>query len=119
MRFLNDTLVIHVGETAEWTNEDPITPHSITFGTEPANPVTPSGNVTTDADGARHATISSVFDSVHSGFIVAAPQDRIGLAQADNGVTRLRITFTKAGAYPFICALHDDWGMKGKVIVLP
>src|SRR5580765_124868 len=25
----------------------------------------------------------------------------------------------KAGAYPFICALHNDLGMKGKVIVLP
>ena len=119
LRFLNDTLVIHAGETAEWTNEDPTTPHTITFGTEPANPVPPSGNVTTDADGARHATIGSVFDSVHSGFIVAAPQDRIGLPQSDNGVTRFRVTFTKAGAYPFICAVHDDLGMKGKVIVLP
>ncbi len=35
------------------------------------------------------------------------------------GLTRFRITFTKAGAYPYICALHDDWGMVGKVIVLP
>jgi len=34
-------------------------------------------------------------------------------------VTRFRITFTKPGAYPYICALHDDLGMKGKVIVLP
>jgi len=79
MRFLNDTIVIHAGETAEWTNEDAITPHTTTFGTEPLNPVPPSGNVTTDADGALHATIASVFDGVHSGFIVAAPQDRIGL----------------------------------------
>ena len=119
MRFLNDTIVIHAGETAEWTNEDPITPHTITFGTEPLNPVPPSGNVTTDADGALHATVASVFDSVHSGFIVAAPQDRIGLAQAPMGVTSFRITFTKPGAYPYICALHDDLGMKGTVIVLP
>ena len=119
MRFLNDTIVIHAGETAEWTNEDPVTPHTITFGTEPLNPAPPSGNVTTDADGALHATIASVFDSVHSGFVVAAPQDRIGLAQAPIAVTRFRITFTKPGAYPYICALHDDLGMKGKVIVLP
>jgi len=119
MRFLNDTIVIHAGETAEWTNEDPVTPHTITFGTEPLNPVPPSGNVTTDADGALHATVASVFDSVHSGFIVAAPQDRIGLAQAPIGVTRFRITFTKPGAYPYIFALHDNLGMKGKVIVLP
>jgi plastocyanin len=53
------------------------------------------------------------------GFIIAAPQERIGLAQAPVGVTRFRITFTKAGAYPYICALHDDLGMVGKVIVLP
>jgi plastocyanin len=119
MRFLNDTIVIHAGETAEWTNEDPVTPHTITFGTEPANPLPPSANVTIDADGALHATIKSIFDSVHSGFVIAAPQERIGLPQAPNGVTRFRITFTKPGAYPFICALHDDLGMKGKVIVLP
>jgi plastocyanin len=118
-RFLNDTVVIHAGETVEWTNEDPITPHTITFGTEPANPMPPSANVTVDADGARHATITSVFDSVHSGFISAAPQDQIGLPQTPIGVTRFRITFTKAGAYPYICALHDDLGMVGKVIVLP
>lgn len=119
MRFLNDTIVIHAGETAEWTNEDPITPHTITFGTEPLNPVPPSANVTVDADGSLHATITSVFDSVHSGFVIAAPQERIGLPQAPIGTTRFRITFTKPGAYPFICALHDDLGMKGKVIVLP
>src|SRR5438552_16488745 len=107
MRFLNDTIVIHAGETAEWTNEDPITPHTITFGTEPPNPVPPSANVTTDADGALHATIASVFDSVHSGFIVAAPQDRIGLAQAPVGVTRFRIMSTKAGASPYISPLHE------------
>src|SRR5882724_1619030 len=40
-------------------------------------------------------------------------------AQAPIGVTRFRITFRKPGAYPYICALHDDLGMKGKVIVLP
>jgi plastocyanin len=119
MRFLDDTIVIRAGETAEWTNEDPITPHTITFGTEPTNPVPPSGNVTVDPDGALHATITSVFDNVHSGFVIAAPQERIGLAQAPIGTTRFRITFAKAGAYPFICALHDDLGMVGKVIVLP
>ena len=119
MRFMHDTIVVHAGETAEWENEDPITPHTITFGTEPANPMPPSGNVTVDADGSRHATIISVFDSVHSGFIIAAPQERIGLPQAPVGVTRFRVTFTSAGTYPYICALHDNLGMVGKVIVLP
>ena len=118
MRFLRHTTVIHAGETVEWTNLAPETPHTITFGAEPMNPVPPV-NVTVDADGARHAVISSPSDSAHSGFIRAAPQDRIGLAQAPLGVTRFRVTFPNAGVFPYICALHDVLGMKGEVIVLP
>jgi plastocyanin len=119
MRFIEPELVIHAGTTVEWTNFDPITPHTITFGTEPENPIPPSGNVTVDADGALHATISSTSDSVHSGFIMSAPQERIGLPQAPLGPTRFRITFTSPGVYPYICALHDDLGMKGRIVVLP
>jgi plastocyanin len=119
MRFTRSRTVVHAGETVEWTNSDPVTPHTITFGIEPANPNPPSANVTLDADGARHALITSPADTVHSGFIVAPPQDRIGLAQAPPGVTRFRVTFTSPGVFPYICALHDDVGMKGEVVVLP
>ncbi len=120
MRFIQPQLVIHAGTTVEWTNDDPITPHTITFGTEPAgNPAIPSANVSVDADGALHATITSTSDSVHSGFIISAPQERVGLPQAPLGKTRFRITFTAAGVYPYICALHDGLGMKGRIIVLP
>ena len=116
-RFVGSPTIIRAGETVEWNNLDPITPHTITFGTEPADPMPPSANVTVDADGARHAVINSRSDSAHSGFIVAAPQDRIGLAQSPPGVTRFRVTFPHAGVYPYICALHDDLGMTGEVIV--
>jgi plastocyanin len=120
LRFLDDNMVIHVGDTIEWSNHDPITPHTITFGEEPEdNPGPPSGNVTVDADGARHATIGSTSDNVHSGFIMAALQDQVGKPQTPLGVTRFRVTFTHAGTYPYLCALHDDLGMKGKVIVKP
>jgi len=120
MRFMGHDMVIHAGQTVEWDNEDAEDPHTITFGTEPAgDPFPPSNNVTMDADGARHAVINSTSDSVHSGFILAAPQDRIGLPQSPISVTRFRITFTHAGIYPYICALHDNLGMKGKIIVLP
>ena len=119
MRFTHQAITVHVGETVEWTNVDSVTPHTITFGTEPPNPIPPSPNVTVDADGARHGTITSKSDSVHSGFIQAAPQDRIGLAQAPPGVTRFRVTFTKPGYYPYKCALHDLLGMKGVVHVIP
>ncbi len=118
MRFLHESTVIHAGETVEWTNLDPVTPHTITFGTEPADP-RPPVNVTVDPDGARHAVINSPSDSAHSGFIVSAPQERTGLTQAPLGVTRFRVTFPHAGVFPYICALHDDLGMKGKVTVVP
>ncbi|MDQ1406818.1 MAG: hypothetical protein QOG55_2447 [Acidobacteriaceae bacterium] len=120
MRFVGHTPVIHAGQTVEWGSDDPEDPHTITFGTEPAgDPFPPSGNVTMGADGARHAIINSTSDSVHSGFIFAAPQDRTGLAQSPLSVTRFRVTFTHPGTYPYICALHDTLGMKGKVVVLP
>jgi plastocyanin len=119
MRFIDDNITIHAGQTVEWNNHDPVTPHTITFGIEPPNPVPPSANVTPDVDGALHGTISSNADSVHSGLIVAPPQEEVGEPQQPLGVTRFRVTFTHAGTFPYICALHDNLGMKGTVIVFP
>jgi plastocyanin len=98
MRFLRDSIIVHVGDTVEWTN--------------PA-----SGNVTLASDGARQATINSIDDSVHSGFIQAAQQDRTNSPQTALGVTRFRVTFNTPGTFNYICALHDELGMVGKVIV--
>jgi plastocyanin len=119
MRFNHEKIFIHAGETVEWSNSDPTAAHTITFGTEPVDPTPPSTNITLDLDGARHAVIGSPTDNVHSGFIVASSQERVGLAQLPPGVTRFRVTFTNPGTYPYICALHDELGMKGTVIVLP
>jgi plastocyanin len=119
VRFFNEQTVIHAGETVEWTNLDPITPHTITFGAEPDNFLVPSGNVSMDADGALHATISSTSDSVHSGLILAEGHERIAVPTSPSGITRIRITFTKTGTYPYICALHDNLGMKGTIVVVP
>jgi plastocyanin len=123
VRFIDDKIAIRAGQTVEWNNHDPVTPHTITFGIEPENPVPPSVNVSVDVDGALHATISSNADSVHSGLIVAPPQERLGVPESPPdpplGFTRFRITFTNAGTFPYICALHDELGMKGTVIVLP
>jgi len=123
MRFLQGSIHVRVGDTVEWTNLDPVTPHTVTFGTEPANPVPPSPVppspppvVTVDSDGALHATLASSSGSVHSGFLQAAFQDQTGLAQTPLGVTRFRVTFTGPGT-DYICALHDDLGMRGRVIV--
>jgi plastocyanin len=119
VRFLGASIQVRVGDTVEWTNLDPALPHTVTFGTEPLNPGPPSSNVTLDADGARHATLNAVGDSAHSGFLVAAAQDQAGVPQSPPGATVFRVTFTHAGTYDYICALHDTMGMVGKVVVLP
>ena len=118
MRFSNHNIQIHARETVEWDNQDPVTPHTITFGPDPVgDPAPPSPDVTVDPDGARHAIIDSISATTHSGFIVAAPQERLGLPQAPLGVTRFRVTFPNAGTFPYQCALHDGLGMAGTVIV--
>jgi len=119
MRFLPGRTVVHVGDTVEWTNLDPETPHTVTFGIEPSNPVPPSAGVTSDSDGALHAALSSPGDSVNSGFLIAARQDRTGLSESPLGVTRFRVTFTSPGIFDYFCALHDDLGMVARVIVHP
>jgi plastocyanin len=119
MRFMKRTIVVRVGDTVEWTSLDPSINHTVTFGTEPADPRPPSVNVTLTLDGARQAVISSTSDSVNSGFLSPAPQDRANLAQSNPGVTRFRVTFTSPGIFNYICAIHDELGMKGTVIVHP
>ena len=119
MRFVERTIVVHVGDTVEWTSLDPSINHTVTFGTEPADPRPPSTNVTPTLDGARQAVISSISDSVNSGFLSPAPQDRANLAQSNPGVTRFRVTFTSVGTFNYICAVHDQLGMKGTIVVYP
>jgi len=117
MRFLRDTISVRVGDTVEWSNLDPSINHTVTFGTEPVDPRPASASVQLTSDGARQATIGSSSDSVNSGFLSPTPQDRANLAQAPLGVTRFRVTFTAPGTFHYICAVHDQLGMTGTVIV--
>ena len=107
MRFLPSRVVVHAGQSVTWVNNDPETPHTVTFGEEPGGgplgSFFPSG-----VDGPGHATLSSTTQSVNSGFTGAA---FLG--------TTFSATFTTPGTYHFICALHDDLGMTGDVVVLP
>lgn len=118
MRFRDASIVVRVGDTVEWTNLDPVTAHTVTFGSAPSGPPQPpSAGVTVDPDGARDAVLTSPADSVHSGFLVAALQDRTGLPQSPVGVTRFRVTFTAPGTFNYVCVLHVGLGMTGQVIV--
>jgi plastocyanin len=124
VRFFKGNVTIHVGDTVEWTNLDPEIGHTITFGTVPQDLIDPSCSpncvVSTDPDGALHATITSTEQNVHSGLIAALLEDEPGVPQGPVAPpTRFRITFTTPRTYHYVCAFHDNLGMEGQVIVLP
>ncbi|HEX8969408.1 MAG TPA: plastocyanin/azurin family copper-binding protein [Chloroflexota bacterium] len=108
LRFVPDQRIVHVGDTVTWTNRDPETPHTVTFGNEPPGgpfgAFPPSGT-----DGPAHATLSAPGQSTNSGFLLSAVP----------GDSQFNVTFTGPGTYNYICALHDDLGMKGTIVVLP
>jgi len=117
MRFARKVVVVAVGDTVEWTSLDPSINHTVTFGSEPADPRPASPGVVLTSDGARQAVINSPSDSLNSGFLSPAPQDRANLAQSAPGITRFRVTFTSPGTFEYICAIHDELGMTGTVVV--
>jgi plastocyanin len=124
VRFINGAVTIHAGDTVEWTNLDPEIGHTITFGTVPQDLIDPSCSpncvVSTDPDGALHATITSRQQNIHSGLVAALLEDEPGVPQGPvSPPTRFRVTFTTPGTYPYVCAFHDNLGMAGQVIVLP
>ena len=124
VRFINGTVTIRAGDTVEWSNLDPEIGHTITFGTVPEDQFDPSCSpdcvVSTDPDGAVHATITNTEQNVHSGLIAALLEDEPSVPQGPVAPpTRFRITFTTPGTYPYVCAFHDNLGMTGTVIVLP
>ncbi|MCW2828380.1 MAG: plastocyanin [Marmoricola sp.] len=96
MRFLRRTVVVRVGQSVSWAVPGMVEPHTVTFGKEPAGPkvFVPSGDPTHYSGG-----------DLNSGLMVPR--------------STFRVTFTKAGSYPYVCALHDFMGMRGKVVVRP
>jgi plastocyanin len=118
VRFLKENIDVHVGDTVEWSVLDPSLPHTITFGVEPANPGPPV-NVTFDKDGARHAMLHAPGDTTHSGIIGAVPMNQVGVPQSPPSIPVFRVTFTGPGTYQYKCALHDNLGMVGTVVVRP
>jgi len=97
MRFVHRKVVIHRGQKVHFLNTMSMgAPHTVTFGTEPQGPglFQPSGDPTHYRGG-----------DLHSGFMTPG--------------TKFTVTFDKVGRFHYICALHDDMGRKGVVVVMP
>lgn len=93
MRFVRPTVTVHVGDTVVFANTGMDAPHTVTFGTEPANIFAPSGDP-------EH------FDGGNLNSGVMWPGDEFA------------VTFQAKGTFEYICALHDYMGMVGKVRVV-
>jgi plastocyanin len=134
MRFLPKKIIVHTGDTVEWTNEHPTEPHTVTFspaGTR-GTPLQPGAGtlippgVPPDDDGARHGTLPNTAGTAtacglgtscyNSGVLAAAQQDQT--VQTPLGITRARVTFTTPGTYDYYCIIHSGLNMAGTVVVL-
>ncbi|MGN6635790.1 MAG: cupredoxin domain-containing protein, partial [Oryzihumus sp.] len=92
MRFIDQHVKVHVGDSVTFKDTGMIAPHTITFGPERANIFVPYGDPKHFAGG-----------QLNSGIVLPGQS--------------FTVTFTKAGTYPYICGLHDFLGMAGTVVV--
>lgn len=92
MRFIWPTVRVHVGQTVTWRNVGMAAPHTVTFGPEKPNIFAPYGNPKHFSGG-----------QLNSGIVVPGGS--------------FTVRFTKPGTYSYICALHDNLGMVGTVVV--
>lgn len=117
IRFAPATITIDAGESVTWFNQDLNAPHTVTFGQElPGPPGAPPGFVPYGG-----TTITSPSTQVNSGFLVS--QELVDYLNASTLFSGLPIrrgvtfTFPNAGTYHYLCALHDEVGMVGTIIV--
>jgi plastocyanin len=115
LAFFPAAVTIHVGQKVTFLKtQDPTEPHTVLFGIEPPGEVAPliaSGGNTYNGTG-----------TVNSGFLSTKAQYQyyqLAGTPLPVAVTKFTVTFTAAGTWDYICALHDGAGMRGKVIVQP
>ncbi|WP_151082873.1 cupredoxin domain-containing protein [Nocardioides cynanchi] len=97
MRFSKHKVVIHKGDSVKFLNKMSMgAPHTVTFGAVPVGLAlfNPAGNPANFRGG-----------NLHSGII------------GPGG--KFKVTFNKVGRFHYVCALHQDMGMKGLVVVKP
>ncbi len=118
LRFLPATIQITPGQSVTFDNKDINAPHTVTFGPElPGPPGAPPGFLPYGGN-----VVNAPDQSVNSGFLVS--QELVDYVNFSSllppgfVVTRsVTFTFPNPGTYHYICALHDELGMVGTIIV--
>lgn len=119
LRFAPSTIELPVGQSLTFFNQDINAPHTVTFGPElPQPPGAPPGFLPYGGN-----TISDPNQPVNSGFLLSPELVSYLNAGFLFGPPvpaphrSVSFTFTKPGVYHYICALHDELGMVGTVVV--
>jgi plastocyanin len=108
MRFTPDPLTIHTDDTVVWTQMNSMMIHTVTFpvaGQPVPEFILPNLSINPAAAAPAGGSVYNGTDFFNSG--VLSPGQNYTL------------TFTNPGTYDYLCLIHDEMGMKGKVIVLP
>jgi plastocyanin len=120
MRFVPGDLEIRVGESVAFANQDASQmPHTVTFRAGRPSPemITPQPQpagppllvFNPDVIEPRGAADAFKGDEyLNSGMLVQGGSDKPFV-----------VTFTQPGTYEYICALHENMGMRGTITVLP
>ena len=114
LRFFPSSITIHAGQSITFLKtHDPTEPHTVTLGTEPPNPFAPLNGPPFTFTGSNSISTGALLTKKQYEFYIG------GAIGVPVQVDRATITFTTAGTYTYICAIHDDVGMRGTVTVLP
>ncbi len=115
LRFFPQIITVHVGQTVSFLKtKDPTEPHTVTFGTEPADPIAQLM--------ARGGSTYSGTEDLSSGFMSTKAQFAFYMLSGfplPVALTKYRVTFTTPGTFAYFCAIHDDVGMRAFVHVIP
>ncbi len=114
LRFFPAAVTVHVGQTVTFLKtQDPTEPHTVTFGTEPGDPVAQLV--------ARGGSTYSGTENISSGFLSTRKQYafyQLAGTPLPVALTKYRVTFTAVGDFQYFCAIHDVVGMRGTVHVV-
>jgi plastocyanin len=121
MRFGPTNLTIHVGDTVEWVQNDVETPHTVTFTSGQKEPETIL--VEPQAGGPpklvfNPVAIAPAGGATYSGTGFFSSGLLQGTQSPAPGPRNYSLTFDKAGAYEYVCTLHDGMGMVGTITVV-
>lgn len=116
LRFLPQDLVVRAGDWVRWTNPDPVAPHTITLFPGGGLPEGPPPEDPAAAVALAFTPTDNVYDGMSfvNQVVVANP-----LFQPPGVTDRAAIQFVTPGEYTYVCLLHLQTGMMGKITVLP